>query len=154
MPKLSASIEQRRVSSYSPDNEWSPAEVQRLVDAWANNRSIREIEAILVKRDARSILRKAFRLGLPARRAKKKYEAIDPTEDLLELDDDDPRWAYLDRNYTREEVEAVYAGQPKPKLRQAYCKNGCGTLCAFESPYQRWCEPCRKELSKIADDGY
>ncbi len=127
--------------------------MQVLVDAWANGRTINEIVRVLPKRDYKSITRKAFRLGLPSRRTRKLYEAIDPNEDLLELDDNDPAWAYLDMNYTRDEVDAVYAAKPKPKLHQAKCKN-CGTFCVFESKFQRWCEPCRKEMNQIADDGY
>ena len=127
--------------------------MQVLVDGWANGRTINEIVQLLPKRDYKGVTRKAFRLGLPSRRTRKPYEGIDPNEDLLELDDNDPAWAYLDTNYTREEVEAVYAAQAKPKLHQSNCRN-CGSFCVFESKFQRWCEPCRKEMNQIVDDGY
>ncbi len=138
-----------RASSYSPDNQWTDAEVKVLAIAWAEGLPIKEIVKLLPKRDYAAITRKAWRLGLPTRRGVQRSRAVDANEDLLELEADDPSWKYLDRNYTEEEVREAYAARPKPNVWQAYCKNGCGTLCVFESPYQRWCDPCRKEMNNI-----
>jgi hypothetical protein len=132
--------------------EWSDEETKILVDGWTEGLTIPQIEQKLPKRTYSQITMKAWRIGLPSRKKTLRYKQRDETEDLLELTPDHPSWNFLDHSYTDDEVKAIYAPAPKPKLRTAYCSNNCGTLCSFETPYQRWCDPCRKQMNQIFDN--
>lgn len=128
---------------------WSKDELDLLIECWLADVPKKEILSKLPERTYRSIAMKAFRLGLPTRKARKELPATSNILRIMEAEDRlQPGYRFLDHDYTPEEVEKAYAAAPSQTMFADYCRN-CRISVIFTNRFQRWCDECREAISKL-----